>query len=82
MFVCTQILILGAYKPKKYVQKIWKRFFKGKNLQWFSLFDLFSCCRIYAAFVALIHLNDLLDDVTFLFWTKQKLRKSDKKSDL
>ena len=31
-----------------------------------SLFVLFSCFSIYVAFVELIHLNDLLKDVTFI----------------
>ena len=40
-----------------------------------SLFVLCSCCSRYVAFVELIHLNDLLDNVTFLFSTNQKPRK-------
>ena len=32
-----------------------------------SLFVLYSGCSRYIAFVELIHLDDLLDDVTFLF---------------
>ena len=35
-----------------------------------------SCCSRYVAFVELIHLEDLLDDVTFLFLTNQKPRKN------
>ena len=40
-----------------------------------SLCVLFSCCSRYVAFLELIHLNDLLVDVTFLFLTDQKPRK-------
>ena len=28
---------------------------------------LFSCCSIYVTYIKLIHLNDLFDNVTFLF---------------
>ena len=37
-----------------------------------SLCVLFSCCSRYVAFIDVIHLDDLLDDVTFLFSTNQK----------
>ena len=42
-----------------------------------SLFILFSYCSRYVAFVKLINLNDLLDDVTFPLLTKQRPRKCD-----
>ena len=41
-----------------------------------SLFVLFPRCSRYFAFVKLIHLNDFLDNVTFLFLTNQKPRKN------
>ena len=40
------------------------------------LFVFYSCCNRYVAFVELIHLNDLLDDVTFPLSTNQKPRKN------
>ena len=43
-----------------------------------SLCVLFSWCSWYVAFVELIHLNDLLDDVTFPLLTNQRPRKCDK----
>ena len=42
-----------------------------------SLFVLLSKCSRYVAFVELIHLNDLLDDVTFTLLTNQRPRKCD-----
>ena len=33
---------------------------------------LFSCCSRYVRFVELIHVNDLLDDETFIFSTNQR----------
>ena len=36
------------------------------------LFAFFSCCSRYVTFVELIHLNDLLDNVAFLFSTNQR----------
>ena len=41
-----------------------------------SLFVLLSCCNRFVVFVELIHLNDLLDDVIFLFSANQKPRKN------
>ena len=40
------------------------------------LFVWFSCCSRYVVFVKLIHLNDLLDDVTFPLSTNQKPRRN------
>ena len=48
----------------------------GKAQLSLSLFVLFSCRSRYIAFVELIHLDDLLNDVTFLFLTHQKPRKN------
>ena len=36
------------------------------------LFVLFSYCSKYSAFVKLAHLDDVLDNVTFIFSTNQK----------
>ena len=42
------------------------------------LFVLLSCCSRYVVSVELIHLNDLLGNVTFLLSTNQRPRKGDK----
>ena len=39
------------------------------------LFVLCSCCSRYVVFVELIHLNDLLDNITFLLPTNQRPKK-------
>ena len=55
---------------------------EGRNFSFFPecgttqfslvLFVLYSCCSRSVAFVKLIHLNDLLDDVNFLFSTNER----------
>ena len=46
-----------------------------------SLFVLFFCCNRYVAFVELINLNDLLDNVTFYFRPIRSLEKIDRRMD-